>query len=51
MYAWGMAAAIRQQYWTVLMDNKPRVSILVEILVSVIGVLFFLFLFYFTFMR
>ena len=33
------------------MNNKPRVSILVEILVSVIGVLFFLVLFWFAFMR
>ena len=40
VYAWGIVAAIRQQYWTVLLDNKPRVSILVEILVAVIGVYF-----------
>ena len=33
------------------MRNKPQTSIFVEILVSVIGVLFFLFLFWFTFAR
>ena len=46
-----MGLALRKSYWMVLMDNKPRVSILVEILVSVMGVLFFLFLLWFAFFR